>query len=89
MTCKIERVVSPDGFVILLVSGRISGAAVEILRESIEKEKTTQNNVAIDLTEVTLVGPDAIQLLAITQAKGTELRNCPAYIRHWVSRAFK
>jgi len=25
-------------------------------------------------------------LLAVSEANGTELRNCPAYIREWVAR---
>jgi Domain of unknown function (DUF4259) len=28
----------------------------------------------------------AVKLLAVCETNGTELRNCPAYIREWVSR---
>jgi anti-anti-sigma regulatory factor len=86
MTCKIERVVGPDGIVVLQISGRIDGPDVEILRELMERETTSKSAVALDLTNITLVSRDAIKLLSTIEEKGTELRNCPAYIRDWVSR---
>jgi anti-anti-sigma regulatory factor len=86
MTCKFERVVTADGFVVLHISGRIDSADVEILRELIENDEKAKSILAIDLTEVTLIGRDAIRLLSTVETKGTELRNCPAYIRNWVSR---
>ena len=86
MTCKIERVLTPGGFVVLRLSGRIDGAHVGALRELAEKEKTTKGGLAIDLTEVTLVSREAIEVLTLAEANGIELRNCPGYIREWVSR---
>ena len=86
MTCKFERVVTPNGFVVLHISGRIESADVEILRELIEKEERAKRILAIDLTEVTLIGRDAIRACSTVETKGTELRNCPAYICNWVSR---
>jgi anti-anti-sigma regulatory factor len=86
MTCKIERVLTPDGFVVLRVIGRIDGTYVATLRESMEKEETT-NGLVIDLTEVTLVSQEAVEALAVAEAAGIELRDCPAYVREWVSRA--
>jgi uncharacterized protein YciI len=86
MTCKIDRVLTPDGFVVLRVSGRIEGRHVETLQELAEKEKVTKCGVAIDLTEVTLVSREAVKALSLAEANGIELRNCPAYVREWVSR---
>jgi hypothetical protein len=83
MSCRIERLVGEDDFVVLRVSGRIHGEHVDTMRESIEREK---GGVAIDLKEVILVDREAIQLLALSEANGIELRNCPAYIREWVAR---
>jgi len=85
MTCKIERVLAPDGFVVLRVSGRIDGTHVETLRELTDKDKTTKG-MAIDLTEVTLVSHEAVEVLSLAEASGIELKNCPAYVREWVSR---
>ena len=42
--------------------------------------------VAIDLKDVLLVDREAVKLLALSESNGTELRNCPAYIREWVTR---
>jgi hypothetical protein len=86
MTCKIDRVLTPDGFVVLGVSGRIDGANVETLWVLAEKGKITKGGLVIDLAEVTLVSREAIEVLTRAEANGIELRNCPAYIREWVSR---
>ena len=42
--------------------------------------------VAIDLKDVLIVDREAIKLLAVGESNGVELRNCPAYIREWVTR---
>jgi len=86
MTCRIERVVGPDGIVVLQISGRINDPDVEIVRELMQSETTRKSTVALDLRNVTLVSRDAIKLLSTVEEKGTELRNCPAYIRDWISR---
>ncbi len=85
MTCKIERDLYPDGFVVLRVSGRIDGTHVETLQELTDKDKTTKG-LAIDLTEVTLVSREAVEVLTLAEASGIELKNCPAYLREWVTR---
>ena len=41
---------------------------------------------AIDLKNVLLVDREGVKLLALREANGTELRNCPPYIREWVTR---
>ena len=84
MTCKIERVLYPDGFVVLSVSGRIDGTHVETLQELTDTEITKR--LAIDLTEVTLVSREAVEVLTLAEASGIELKNCPAYLREWVTR---
>jgi len=87
MTCKIERVLNPDSFVVLRVSGHIEGTYVAMLRESMEKETPTKRKLAIDLAEVTLVSQEAVEALADAEARGIELGDCPAYVREWVSRS--
>ena len=85
MTCKIDRVLSPDGFLVLRVSGRIDCASIEVLEELTENEKTGKGKLALDLTEVTVVSLEAVTALTVAEASGIELRNCPAYIREWIS----
>ncbi|HXD33351.1 MAG TPA: STAS domain-containing protein [Pyrinomonadaceae bacterium] len=89
MVCKIERVVTPDGFVVFHVSGRIDGAYVEVLRELTENEKTAKDKLALDLTEVTVVSLEAVRALTVAETTGIELRNCPAYVREWISQVRK
>ncbi len=86
MTCKIKRVLTPGGFVVFRVSGRIDCAYVELLLELTENEKTAKDRLALDLTEVTLVSLEAIRALNVAEANGIELRHCPAYVREWISR---
>jgi hypothetical protein len=83
MSCKIERLVSGEDLVVLRVSGRIDGGHVDTLKELIGREN---GRVAIDLREVILVNREAVRLLALSEARGIEVRNCPAYIREWVAR---
>jgi hypothetical protein len=42
--------------------------------------------VAIVLTDILLVDREAVGFLASLESTGTELRNCPAYIREWITR---
>jgi anti-anti-sigma regulatory factor len=83
MTCRIDRVVIGPGLLILHISGQITGKDVDLLRSLLEQERSV---VAIDLKNVLLVDREAIKLLAMCESNGVELRNCPAYIREWVTR---
>ena len=67
----------------LYISGRIAEEDVDTLRGLLEQEKGV---VAIDLKGVLIVDREAIKLLAVSESNGIELRNCPAYIREWVTR---
>lgn len=85
MACKIDRVVTPDGFVTLRVSGRIDGIHVQTLMTLTDNVETTKV-LTIDLIEVTLVSREAVEVLAHVETRGINLQNCPAYVREWVSR---
>ena len=81
MTCRIDRLSIEQG-VVLRISGRIAGEDLEVLRTALEESRV----VAIELAEVELVDRDAVEFLALSEANGIELRNCPAYIREWITR---
>ena len=87
MVCKIEQVLTPDGFVVFRVSGRIDCLYVEVLQELMENVKTAKGRLALDLTEVTVVSLEAVRALTLAEANGIELRNCPSYVREWICRA--
>ena len=81
MTCRIDRL-AIERDVVLRISGRIAAEDLDVLRTALEEGRV----VAIDLTEVELIDRDAVKLLARTEENGIELRQCPAYIREWVTR---
>jgi hypothetical protein len=57
MSCRIERTIDEKRIVVLSVSGRIHGENVR------EKDR-----LALDLTEVILVGREAVRLPAVSEA---------------------
>ena len=65
------------------ISGRISGPDVDMLRTLLDQERSS---VAVDLKEVLLVDREAVKLLPLHESNGADLRNCPAYIREWITR---
>ena len=83
MSCRIDRVVTAENLVVLFISGRITGEHVDMLRGVLKQES---GGFAIDLKNVLLVDREGVKLLALREANGTELRNCPPYIREWVTR---
>ena len=83
MPCRIDRLLTEKDLVILRISGRITGDDMDILRAAIDQERGA---VAIDLQEVGVVDRGTVTLLALSEAKGIALRNCPPYIREWVDR---
>lgn len=83
MTCRIDRLMPERDLVVLRISGRIAANDVDVLRSAIDQERSA---IAIDLGEVGLVERDAVNLLALSEARGVELRNCPPYIREWIAR---
>jgi hypothetical protein len=76
--CRIERLVIGEDLVVLRISGGITGQDVDMPRGLLEQES---GGFAIDLRNVLLVDREAVELLALSEANGIELRNCPAYIR--------
>ena len=83
MSCRIDRIISSENPVLLSISGGITGEHVDMLRAELEQES---DGFAIDLKNVLLVDREAVKLLAFSEANGTQLRNCPPYIREWVTK---
>jgi len=81
MTCRIDRLSTEQGLV-LYISGRIAAEDVEVVRTALDERRV----VAIEVASVELVDSDAVKLLAQAEAAGIELRNCPAYIREWITK---
>jgi hypothetical protein len=83
MRCRIDRIVNAESPVVLLVSGQITEERVDTLKGALEQEP---GRFVIDLKNVVLVDREAVKLLARSEAHGTELRNCPPYVREWITR---
>jgi len=80
MTCRIDRRWNEQGL-LLYISGRLASEDLGGVRTALDRRRV----IAIELPEVELVDRDAVKLLAQAEAEGIELRNCPAYIREWVT----
>jgi hypothetical protein len=83
MSCRIERVITDDNCLVFRLSGRIQAKHVPMIRDLLRRENS---GMAIDLKEVILVAREAVDLLALSEANGIELRNCPSYLREWLDR---
>jgi hypothetical protein len=81
MTFRIDQVLTNEGLV-LQVSGRIATEDLQIVQVALDERRV----VAIELTDVELVARDAVNLLAQAEAAGIALRNCPAYVREWITK---
>jgi hypothetical protein len=82
MSFRVDRLIEGN-LTVLLISGRVTAEQLEVLRAAVEEER---GDVAIDLGAVGLIDGDTVKFLAIIEADGGALRNCPAYIREWVNR---
>jgi anti-anti-sigma regulatory factor len=68
---------------LLRVSGRIDAESLSEVRMQMQIHPSL---IVLELAEVTLVDADAVRFLAAAEAAGTELRNCPLFVREWIRR---
>ena len=83
MTCKIERFASGEHSVVIRLCGRIQLEHVSSIKDLIAKEK---GEIVFDLSEVTIVDREVVNLVATCALKGIQLRNCPAFLDQWVAK---
>jgi hypothetical protein len=83
MTCKVVRLVERDQLVSLHISGHLQEVHVSIIEKLIAKET---GPVVLDLAEVVLVDREAVRFLAACDVRSIGLRNCPEFIREWMSK---
>ena len=80
---KIQR--SSNGQVVIKLSGRMNAENVGEL-ETLVSEESKGRRIVLDLKDLTLVDQDAISFLKRCEADNITLKNCPAYIREWITR---
>ncbi len=82
MTLRID--ITIDGHVVTLrLSGRIGSDDLDDVREEIAGRGGVN---VLDLDEVMLVDVEAVRFLKAAERDGVVLRNCPAFVREWLSR---
>lgn len=74
-----------NGEVVFKVSGRLDTENVGDLKALFSREANGRR-IVLDLLELTLVDRDAVCFFEGCEADGIELRNCPTYIREWITR---
>ena len=80
---KIQR--SANGDVIFTVIGRLAEDNVSELKTLLAAE-SEDRSIVLDLKDVVLVDRDIVRFLGRCEREGMTLRNCPAYIRAWITQ---
>jgi hypothetical protein len=80
---RIRR--SSNGQVAFTLSGQIDEERIAEL-EALIKSEVKGRQIALVLKDLTLVGRDAISFLKRCEADNIQLKNCPVYIREWITR---
>jgi hypothetical protein len=79
---KITRV--SNGEVIFKLSGQLGGESIGELEALISAE-TSDRRIVLDLKDLRLVDQDIVSFLKHREADGIQLKNCPPYIREWIT----
>jgi anti-anti-sigma regulatory factor len=74
-----------NGDVVFAVSGRMDAENLSELK-SLFSSEANGRRITLDLKELTLVDQDAVRFLERCETGDIELKNCPAYIREWITR---
>jgi anti-anti-sigma regulatory factor len=80
---KITR--AANGEVVFKLSGRMGAENVGEL-ETLTSAEASGRRIVLDLKDLTLVDQDVVSFLRRCEAEGMQLKNCPAYIREWITR---
>ena len=75
-----------NGRILFTLSGRIERAEdIEQLLQLLAAERSEQQLV-LDLRDVTLVNENAVKFLGDCEAEGIQLENCPLHVRQWIDQ---
>jgi hypothetical protein len=80
---RIQR--SGNGDVVFTLSGRMEEEDIAELETLVRSGRDGQR-IVLDLKDLILAGQDAISFLERCEASGIELKNCPGYVREWITR---
>jgi anti-anti-sigma regulatory factor len=80
---KIQR--ASNGETVFKLIGRMDLENVKELKEVFQAEAKGRR-VVLDLRDLVLVDRAAVKFLERCESDSIALRNCPAYIREWITR---
>ena len=80
---KITRVA--NGEVVIKLSGRMDAENLTEL-ETLMTSEADGRRIVLDLKDLTLGDQEAVSFLKRCEADDITLKNCPAYIREWITR---
>jgi len=53
--------------------------------EALVSAEPSDRRIVVDLKDLTLVDQDVVSFLKQCEANGIQLKNCPPYIRKWIT----
>ena len=74
-----------NGEVVIKLSGRMDSENIGEL-ETLMTSEADGRRIVLDLRDLTLVDQDAVSFLKRCEEDNITLKNCPAYIREWITR---
>ena len=78
---KVENI-SEGATTLLRLSGRIEADHIPQLQAEIEAHTRV---TCLDLGQVKLLSREVVTFLVACERQGIELRNCPTYVREWIT----
>jgi anti-anti-sigma regulatory factor len=79
---KIMRAANEE--VVIRLSGRMGAENLGEL-EKLTSAEADGRRIILDSKDLTLVDQDAVSFLRRCEADSIQLKNCPAYIREWIT----
>jgi anti-anti-sigma regulatory factor len=80
---RIQR--SEGAEVVFTLSGQMDEEAIPEV-ETLIRSETNKRPIVLNLKDLTLVDENAITFLERCEADSITLKNCPPYIREWITR---
>jgi hypothetical protein len=81
---KMTKVVDRS-WVTFRMSGHLEAEHLSEIQRALADEGM-QENVVLDLSEVTVIAQEAVRFLAHFEVNRIDLHKCPAYIRQWIAQ---
>jgi anti-anti-sigma regulatory factor len=80
---RINR--AANGEVVFKLSGRMDAENVADMTALLGSEPKGRR-IVLDLRDLTLVDQEAVKFLESCETDSIKIKNCPAYIREWITR---